>query len=305
MTGILAFLWICLLVFFASSKVTVQGRVSRIYFQNTQDPVLFNGVLFLTIAALMAIIFPIIKPSTTMLLYALGVAFFSFLFQTCYALAMVTGPISLTVLFACFSLFIPVTASIILYDERIYQTQIIGILFLILCMLLNLKRGKDSNAPKFSWKWLIAIALTILSNGLATMLQKIYGRQSIEIKGADTTFLCLTYLLAAMFAFLFYFARRSVGTKPKASYRIGKNILLYALAIGAILTIYQKCYIYALVKIDTAILLPTQNGLQSILMTLIGIFLFKDKLSIRQIGGIVCGIVCVVLMNLPYDFIKF
>jgi len=291
------------LVVFASSKVTIQGRVSRIYFKNTQDTVLFNGILFLAIAALMAIVFPIIKPTPTMLLYALGVALFSFLFQTCYATAMVTGPISLTVLFACFSLFIPVTASIILYDERIYQTQIIGILFLILCMLLNLKRGKDASTPKISWKWLVAIALTILSNGLATILQKIYGKQSIGIAGADTTFLCVIYLFAAMFAFLFYFARRSVGTKPKSSYRIGKNLILYALAIGAILTIYQKCYIYALVKIDTAILLPTQNGLQSILMTLIGIFLFKDKLSLRQIWGIVCGIICVVLMNMPYDFI--
>ena len=43
---------------------------------------------------------------------------------------------------------------------------------------------------------------------------------------------------------------------------------------------------------------PTYAGLQSLTMTLVGIVMFKDKLSKKQMIGVVCGIVSVVLMNM-------
>ena len=305
MSGIVAFLFICLLVGLASAKVAIQGKVSRMYFHNTQDSVLFNGILFLAIALCIALVFPMIKPTSALVLSALAVSGFTFLFQTTYALAMGTGPVSLTVLIVCFSLFIPLVSSVILYGEKIYLTQMIGTVFLILSMLLNLKTEKDENGnkKKISWKWLLFTFGALAANGTATALQKTFGKSNVGIAGADTTFLSLIYLFAGILAFLFYFSYRLISrNKAKASYRIDKRLILFIVLIALILSVFQKCYMHALVHIDAAVLLPTYNGLHSVLMTFIGILSFKDKLTVRQKLGILCGIICVILMNLQYGF---
>jgi len=299
MTALIAFLWILLLVALASAKVTLQGRVSRTHFKNAQDPVLFNGILFLAIAGVLAIVFPLVQPNTSLLLSALAVAGFTFLFQTTYAMAMSSGPVSLTVLIVTFSQFIPITASVILYGEKIYLTQLIGIVFLLLSMFLSLK-SDDGKERSVTPKWILLALVATVTCGIATALQKVFGKNNVGIEGADTTFLCLIYLFAAVLAILFYLVRRNVGTKKPASFRIGKSILLYTLAIAAILAVYQKCYMIALVEIDSAVLLPTQNGLQSLIMTFIGVLFFRDRLSLRQKFGVLCGILCIVLMNLPF-----
>ena len=139
MTGILAFLWVLLLVSLASTKVTLQGRISRRSFHNSQDPLFFNGILFLGIAVVIALVFGLTRPTLPMVLWALTVSVFTFTFQTTYATAMTCGPVSLTVLITTFSQFLTITASLILYNEKIYLTQIIGIVFLLLSMFLNLK----------------------------------------------------------------------------------------------------------------------------------------------------------------------
>lgn len=300
MSAFVAFLLISLLVVLASAKVTLQGQVSRLYYQNAQDPVLFNGVLFLAIALLLAIFFPLVAPTPTLVLAALSVSLFTFAFQTTYSSAMTAGPVSLTVLIVNFSLFIPVTVSILFYHEPVYLTQIIGTTFLILSMILNLKKEPKENAP-ISKKWLFLTLCAMLSTGIAIALQKGYGKSFVDLPGADTTLLCLIYLFAGAFAFLFYFLRRTVSRdKPRTSLRPDKRLILFILGIAAVLTVYQKCYMYALVTIDSATLLPMQNGLQTVLVTMIGVFFFHDKLSRRQWFGVLCGVACVVLMNLPY-----
>ena len=299
MTGILAFLWILLLVSLASAKVTLQGQISRTDFHNAQDPVLFNGILFVAIAIVMALVFPFTVPTLPMLLWALSVSIFTFTFQTTYAMAMACGPVSLTVLIVTFNQFIPITASVILYNEKIYLTQLVGIVFLILSMFLNLKTDKSSKQA-VSPKWLLLTAAAMIATGIASTIQKIYGKSNVGVEGADTTFLCLIYLFAAVFAFCLFAIRRSTGKHEAATLRINKKLLLYTLIIAALLAIYQKCYMYALVKIDCAVLLPTHNGMQSLIMTFIGVLFFKDRLSVRQWIGILCGILCVILMNLSF-----
>ena len=56
-------------------------------------------------------------------------------------------------------------------------------------------------------------------------------------------------------------------------------------------------------KIDGGFMFPTYSGMQSLGMTVIGILLFKDKLSKRQVLGVVTGISCVVLMNVRWGLL--
>jgi len=100
---------------------------------------------------------------------------------------------------------------------------------------------------------------------------------------------------------VFYFLSAHTGRREGNTYGFfNRRVLLYALSIGVILGIYQKFYLIGLEKIDGGFLFPTYSGMQSLCMTVIGILFFKDKLSVRQIFGVACGIICVVLMNVRY-----
>ena len=299
MTGIVAFLWVCLLVVLASAKVTLQGRFSRSYFQNAQDPVFFNGILFFAIAGLFVLFFPLCLPSPLLMAAAASVAVFTLTFQITYASAMAAGPVSLTVLITNFSLAIPTLTGIVFYRESVYLTQLFGIAFLVLSMLLCRKSDKGMDR-KISFKWGILAAVAMLSCGIATALQKVYGRVWAGVEAADTTLLALIYLFGALLAFLFYLVKRRTGARTATAIPFGRGLLLYSLAIAALLCVYQKCYMIAMLNIDSTVLFPTQSGLQLVLMTAIGVLLFKDKLCARQRLGIVFGCICVVLMNLPF-----
>ena len=50
--------------------------------------------------------------------------------------------------------------------------------------------------------------------------------------------------------------------------------------------------------LENAFMMPTWAGLQTLGMTTIGIFAFGDKLRTRQKWSIVCGLACIILMNL-------
>ena len=49
---------------------------------------------------------------------------------------------------------------------------------------------------------------------------------------------------------------------------------------------------------DGTFMMPTYSGLQTVMMTLVGVLIFHDKLSRRQLLGVLFGVVCVICMNL-------
>ena len=108
-------------------------------------------------------------------------------------------------------------------------------------------------------------------------------------------------LFSAILAALFFFLISGGGKHERASFGVfNKGVLLFAGVIGLVLGLYQRVHIAALEKIDSGFLYPTYSGMQTLAMTLIGILMFKDRLSLRQKLGIVCGIICVVLMNVRF-----
>ena len=300
MSYLLQFGVVFAMVVFGCSKVTLQSFVSRGYVRNTSDSVLFNAQLFVFIAVVMSVLFPLGKLSWEGLFMAFFMGLFTVIFQTFYALALKSGPVSITVLIGNFALFFVTGFSVIAYRESVYLTQIFGIALLILAMFLSVK--KDANEKGISAKWIVYVALMTASNAVSSIVMKIFAMEmSAAVENSQNTFMVASYAIAAVLAFFSYFIGAHTGRREGNTYGFfNRHVLLYAFAIGVVLSIYQKFYLLGLEKIDGGFLFPTYSGMQSLGMTAIGIFLFKDKLSKRQIFGVVCGISCVVLMNLRF-----
>lgn len=291
---------VCLLVLLGCTKVTLQGQVSRRYIRNTVDSVLFNAELFVVIAIVLALIFPLGGIGWDGILMAALTAIGTVCFQSFYSMALKTGPVSLTVLIGNFALFFATLYSVIAYRESVYLTQLIGIAFLVLSMFLGVKRSEDERGV--SGKWLFFTLLMTFSNAASTIVMKIFTMEmSPRIENSGNTFLVIAYGIAALLAFSIVFILTQKKSNQRLSFGVfTPGVLLFALLIGVVLGMYQRVNMIGLEKVDSGFLFPTYSGMQSLGMTLIGIFLFKDKLTLRQKLGIVCGIVCVVLMNLRF-----
>ncbi|MBQ9784059.1 MAG: EamA family transporter [Clostridia bacterium] len=296
---LLQLLLIFALVILAVTKVTLQGAASRRHIRGTVDSVLFNAQLFAVIAVVMAIMFGAELPSWQGLLLVLCSAIGTFLFQVSYALALQCGPVSLSVLIVNFNVLLTTTFSVIVYKDPVYLSHLIGIAFLVISLLLSIK--KEENAKAISGKWLVLLATALIGTATGTIITQVFTKSFSDSAKQDNGFVILVYVAASLMAFAWYFAGALGKGKKRCTYGFwNKHMWLLIVLIGVVLGVFQKLYMSGMKYIDGAFLFPTFSGMQSLAMTFVGIVFFKDKLSVRQMVGVVFGIACVVMMNLKF-----
>ena len=294
------FLLILALVVLGCMKTTLQSAMGKRYVRCAQDSVLFNILFFVSISLSVTIIFGIGRITPALILWAAAVAVFTVMFQMLYAMALSMGPVSLTVLIINCNVFICTIASTIMFREQIYLPQLAAIGFLVISMLLSLKKSADGKGV--STRWLVLSLLAMTGAGVATTIQKAFSVSSAASADTNTgnTFLVVMYLIGALMLAVIYFVSAYTGKKSKSTAGIRPGMLVFALAMGVVMCIYQKVNIISMANIDGAFHYPTYTGLASVVMSLIGILFFRDQLNSRQKWGIVCGIVSVVLMNVRW-----
>ena len=284
------------LVALGTLKTTLQGGISKNYIRNTQDTLIYNTEVFAAIAVVMLLLFKVSVPDKTLMIFAFVVACTTLVFQSTYSVALSIGPVSLTVLIINFNVLLTTAVSVFVFGDKFYLTQFIGILFLVASMFLSMTKVDDGK--KISAKWLILVIVAAISTGAGALLQKQYGKMPTEVEASDTTFLFVLYGIASLLGVVTVIVKRYTGKKEKSTMGLNKKVICVSAVIGLVLGVYQKLNMYALVNIDGTLLFPTYAGLASLAMTFIGVIMFKDRLSKKQMWGVVCGIVCVALMNL-------
>lgn len=297
MSYLLQFLLLLAISVLGCMKVTLQGRMSRRYVHQTQDGVWFNGLLFLAIAFCLCLIFPLAKPDLSTVLHAAAAGICVVVFQTSYALALASGPVSLTTLIVNFSVLLSAAFGMVMYGDRLYLTQFAGIAALIVSMFLSVEKKPDEK--KKQGKWLLLTLLAMLGDSGISFAQRMFNATpSASAAHMDITFSAVMYLMASLLAFAFYLFNTRHGLRSRSSIGFRWHVLAYVAAIALVLSVYQKGMMLSIANIEGTFLYPTHAGLMSLIMTVIGILFFRDRLSVRQKWGVAFGIACVVLMNI-------
>lgn len=295
----LQFVLLFLTTFLACAKVTIQSKACRKYLANFQDTLVYNTMFFAFLAIFLGLIFPQTAPTPLLIFLSFLSAVSNFSFQVLYSLCLITGPVSLTVLVVNFSVFIPTVFSALLFGEKIFTSQFIGMAFLAVSMFLSFsKKEGDKKANK---KWLVLTISALLATGIASCIQKYFFRTELaDIENASNTFLFLVYVFATVISLFAVFINSKSGKKEKCTFWFSKNLLIYALVIGFIISVFQKLFMVCVECVKGAVLYPTYNGMQAVIMSIIGVLLFKDKLSSKQKLGIIFGIASIALMNINF-----
>lgn len=300
--GIVQFLFLALVSALGCTKVSVQGRCCRKYIRNSQDSVLYNAMFFASVAVALAVALPLSAPTATIIGMSSVHSISYAAFQIIYSVALTCGPVSLTVLIINFSVLIPTALSVVALGDKLYFTQMIGIAFLIISMVLSCNKTEDEQ--KATKKWLFLTITCLLTNGVGSCVQKIFYETKTAklIPNSDNTYLVCLYVFSAIVSCIVYAFVANTGKKEKSTFWFSKNVLFYSIAVGVIIAVFQKMYMMGNKCIPGTFMFPTYYGLQSLGMSLIGIVFFKDRLTVKQKIGILFGIACIAMMNVKVGF---
>ena len=242
-----------------------------------------------------------VSPFTVLLAVIFGLV--TVVQQVANAAALASGPLSYTSVIGSMSTVITAFSGLILFGESISVTQIIGIVLMLFCLILSVKKDTDDE-KKAAARWLVLCFITCVATGAIGILQKFH--QSSEYKGELTAFL----IIAFAFSFVFSAANIAViklktlkndGTGKMVFLKKKPPIALFAvffITAGIGIALNNIINLYLSGTVPSAIFFPIVNGGGLILTTLASVFFFRERLTRIQWLGIALGFIATMLLCL-------
>lgn len=280
---------ILLLGVLATVKVSAQSRFGRTTIKNGSDTVFFNCVLFLFTAVIF--FFDAVGASGLTVLFAVGLGLIEISYQYFYINSLSLGSVSLTVLIVNLFNVIPIILSALMFGDDISPLRIAGITLTLVSFAVCTDFSFKAQNSK---KWFLCTLGVATASAAANVLQKFFAESSVATE--NKAFVSWGYIFAFVFSLVFYFLNsRANGGK---TFKTSPRVFIYAALCGTLLAVYMYINTKALTFIPGTFFFPAYSGMSTILSTIAGIVLFKDKLTKKQFAGIAVGIAALVLVNM-------
>lgn len=214
----------------------------------------------------------------------------------CYAsgfysmfLAYKYGSFGLTGLITKFSLFFPVIYGIIFLEEQTSVFTYVGFLVLIISTVIITPRKKEDDLKRsFSVKWLIALIVTVVSNGFISILTKM---QQIRFDNAvSNEFLVLSLGGATLFLVTFGLVNERHSLKEFMKSGIG-----YGAAAGFCNGAKNLITVFIYLLLPISIVTPIKSSVGTVATFVIATLLYKEKYTGKQKIGVALGALAAVL----------
>ena len=230
---------------------------------------------------------------------AFGVWFFITL--TSMTLALCYGHMGITLLIQNSSLVVLVIYGILFWGEKLTLTKGIGTVCIMILLIMS--AGGDSDTQGASGKqnrklWVIFTALSFIGNSMIGILQGLMSRECESVTAVTFTF--WTSLFSAVLAFICIGICARTGKKERLC-KDRKDALTFSglcTMIGAG-TAGGNCFsITALLTLPGVVLFPLRQGALVLVMWLLGVLIYKEKITKRGIAMLLTGLLGIVLLNI-------
>lgn len=283
----------------------IQSPFKKMYQEKTDKGAFLFSAMISLVAALFfgvgALVGGTPSFSAEVLPYSVG-------FAACYGvcavssvLALGCGSLALTSLISGYSLVLPTVYGLILWEEPLYLTQVIGFAILLVSLYLANKLPTDGagNKQRISPKWLVYVGLMFVSNGGCAIVQQLQQNKFSEVNGYlydyKNEFMFVALLLVVLLFVIIGLVRERrdwklvlrLGTLPAVLTGVcnGLTNLLVMVVVG--------------VAVRSAVFFPVVSAGGLVISYVLSVTLFKEKFSTVQKLGILLGFFAVILLNLP------
>lgn len=197
-------------------------------------------------------------------------------------------------------MFIPCIAGIFLFAEPMRTLQWVG-LGVFVAAVYFLASGSKETYKKFSLKTLFMLLINFLANGAVMVMQKYFA---VSVAGGNVAFYsALTFSFGAVFLYLCMFTLSVVKRRDAAGERIykikplSKTLVLYGTLLAAALFVINQLVTTMAQTVPSVILFPVSSALSIIITCIVGAVAFHEKLTVKNVVGILLGLGAIVMVN--------
>lgn len=211
--------------------------------------------------------------------------------------SLLGGTIVLSSVFSTAGLIIPCILGAIFFNEPLSVLQVIFIIVLLASTTLLMKSSKDifgALTPKTMF-WLI---VGFVSNGAVMFCQKLFGMRQPE--GNVSLFSLLTFLIPALFISLYSLMMRAKAhesKEEKEKSKLPKQLIGYAVILAFAVFVIQQLVTLLTPAVSSAVLFTIVNGGATVIAAIVGAAMYKEKLTVRSVLGIVLSVGAMVLIK--------
>ena len=214
--------------------------------------------------------------------------------------AIEVGPLSYTTVIISCSTLISAISGALFFDEHLALAHVIGIALMLLSFGLAVE--KKSDEKRASLRWLIYCLIAFFCTGGIGIMQKVH--QSSSVKDELNAFLVIAFAVSFVFSMMctLYLSKRERVSLKKIPFQSALPWLLIGAMIvsGACGAVNNKLNLYLSGVMDSAVFFPIVNGGGLVLTTIAAILFFRERLSLKQWIGMLCGIASVIFLCNPF-----
>lgn len=212
--------------------------------------------------------------------------------------AMSTGPIAATTLIGSCSFIITTVFNAIYWHENVTWYRIVGIVLIIAAALL-VTGGKNPDGKKPTKTWYLYVISFFFLAGVIGIVFRFH--QSSEGAPQINEMMMISAATSAVILFALYIIKhKKTDGKPLD----GKIAVIIMLAGGAACLGYNRLNVYLSGALESCLFFPLINGVILILTSLLGIFLFKEKLNRMKLFGMLLGVAAIFTISGFFGLIK-
>ena len=214
-------------------------------------------------------------------------------FVVTWLVAVRTSAYVLMNVFLMLGVVVPMSLGSLCYGESIQWNHWAGLAVLLAATLL-LCSYNNGIKQKLTGKGFLVLLISGVANGVTSFSQKML---KYEVPGGSAAvFNFYTYVLsAASLALVLLLYRRSAEEKAQPSPIPGVLGYIVVMAISLFLNSF---FLTMANSIPSAILYPLERGTAMILSGLMAAFLFKEKMTVKAICGLVLAFVGLLIINM-------
>ena len=212
----------------------------------------------------------------------------------CSLYALTAGTVVLDSLFATAGLLVPSVAGIFLFNEvlSVWQWFFVAVFMVGAYFLVG---GSRTVYGRFSGKTLLALVLSLLANGLTMLMQTAFSRNVVG--GSVSLFSVLSFFSGVVLLGLALPAVSSLGRAKAGTDAIPKKALLFAFFLGVIVFVINQLATVSAGMISPVILFAFINGGATIISALVGLVVFKERLTVLGIAGLCLGLISLLMIK--------
>jgi len=231
-------------------------------------------------------------PSGTVMAIALFSGVSTAVFVVSWLISVERSAYMMLDVFLMLGVLVPILAESLLFGESVALTQWLGIGILLVAVVLMCSYN-NSIKKKLTLSALALLTLCGLSSGLADLSQKLFVRYSGGTPAS--VFNLYTYVFAGLTLIIAYPFLKGKKDGGRIEWR---RVAVYIAIMAACLFANSYFKTLAAAHLSAVLLYPLNQGAALILSSLMSATLFRERLTVKAIAGIVTAFIGLLIINL-------